>query len=59
MICIHVVFTKEEGGIFSSGLDVPIYNLYLVVEDFSIGTPSSGYDMEEQKNFCVIVGTWD
>lgn len=27
--CIHVVFTKEEGEIFSSDLDVPIYILYL------------------------------
>lgn len=32
---------------------------YLVVDDFSVESPSSGYGMEEQKNFCVFVGTWD
>lgn len=28
-MCTHVFFTEEEGGIFSSGLDVLIHILYL------------------------------
>lgn len=26
----HLFFTEEEGGIFSSGLDIPFYVLYLL-----------------------------